>query len=555
MSLDLESKTYRPERPQVATPTATAATPVPTDQRRSWWKIAVLSLAVIAVLIGLGAWVLQRGSSKKPVNMLTHQVTMGDVVVTVTEQGALESATNKEIKCTVKGGSTILWIIEDGTEVQPGDELVRLDSSTIEDNISQKRITYETALSTKIKSESDVSVAKISIIEYLEGTYEQERKTFENEIFVAEEELKKAELAYDSIRRSVSRGLVSPLQLQGEQFRVESARKVLELAQKKLHVLENYTKVKTLEELQGALTAAEAKLASDTESLKLEEARLLREKEQLQNCNIRAESSGMVIYPEAAEWKNQPEIEEGATVREQQTLLVIPDLGKMQVRVGVHESKVKRLKPGMPARIEVQDNTYSGELVSVATQASPSGWWDGNVRRFDAIVRLDSRGGLRPGMSADVEITVVRHSNVLSIPVAAVIGIDQQLYCWVDAQTGLEKRALTLGDSNDQFIVVEAGLEAGEQVVLNPRDFVEEAEFAQQNTPTRKDPQQAGETPTGPSRSNSNKKPPRPEGEVQPPQEQPADKPAEVAPIKTAPAAKPPQGDGKPSEPQGKPAQ
>ena len=536
MSLDLESKTYRSERPHVTTTVAPSA-PNPAQRRRSWWKIVLLSLGALAVLIGAGTWALQRASTKKPANMLTHKIAKGDVVVTVTEQGALESATNKEIKCTVKGGSTILWIIEDGTQVQPGDELVRLDSSTIEDNISEKQITYENALATKIKSESDVSVARISVTEYLKGTYEQERKTFENEIFVAEEDLKKAELAHDSIRRSVSRGLVSPLQLQGEQFRVESARKVLELAQKKLHVLDDYTKVKKLEELRGVLTAAEAKLASDTESLKLEEARLLREKEQLENCEIRAESPGMVIYPEAAEWKNQPEIEEGATVREQQTLLVIPDLGNMQVKVGVHESKVKRLKPGMPATIEVQDNTYSGELVSVATQASPSGWWDGNVRRFDAIVKLDSRGGLRPGMSADVEITVVRHTDVLSIPVAAVVEIDGQFFCWVDKATKLEKRALTLADSNDQFIVVVEGPDEGDRVVLNPRDFVEEAEFAGRMTLKNKDRQQDEDAPEG-----------------QPHQEQPAKKPVEVAPSETAAPAKSSPGDEKPSKPAGKPA-
>ncbi|MEM7477036.1 MAG: hypothetical protein AAF483_18790, partial [Planctomycetota bacterium] len=43
---------------------------------------------------------------------LTHRVSKGDLSVTVTEQGTLESSSNIEIKCKVKGGSTVLWVIE-----------------------------------------------------------------------------------------------------------------------------------------------------------------------------------------------------------------------------------------------------------------------------------------------------------------------------------------------------------------------------------------------------------------------------------------------------------
>ena len=63
---------------------------------------------------------------------MTHVVQRGNLSVTVTENGMLESSNNEEIKCMVKGGSTVLWVIETGTFVKPGDELVRLDTSLIE---------------------------------------------------------------------------------------------------------------------------------------------------------------------------------------------------------------------------------------------------------------------------------------------------------------------------------------------------------------------------------------------------------------------------------------
>ena len=85
---------------------------------------------------------------------LTHTIAHRDLKVTVTEQGTLESSNNTEVRCKVKGAnSTIVWIIENGTEVKPGDELVRLDTSTIEDNINTQEIAYQNALATYAQSE------------------------------------------------------------------------------------------------------------------------------------------------------------------------------------------------------------------------------------------------------------------------------------------------------------------------------------------------------------------------------------------------------------------
>ena len=49
-------------------------------------------------------------------------------------------------------------------------------------------------------------------------------------------------------------------------------------------------------------------------------------------------------------------------------------------------------------------------------------------------------------------------------------------FCWVKTSDATARRSLRLGDSNDVFIVVEAGLKEGDEVVLNPTAFVEEAQ-------------------------------------------------------------------------------
>lgn len=435
----------------------------------------MLGLVVIGIVAAGGALLTRTVTPGHGAAMLTHTVRRGDLVVSVVEQGTLESSSNREIKCKVKGGSTVIWVVETGTEVQPGDELVRLDTSTIEDTISQQKITYETALANKTISESDVAVAQINITEYLEGTYRSELATKEKEVVVAESGLKAARNMLDYTRRVYRKGYVSELEVDTQEDSVQHAELELSVKQTELEVLQKFGKAKKLQELEGLLDAAQARLAADTASLELEKARLERAQQQLENCVIRAEAGGLVIYPSAAEWKEQPDIEEGAIVREDQVLLVMPDLRQMQVKVGIHESKVDRVEPGMEAEVQLQGRKVAGKVMSIASITKPAGWWTGNLVKYDTIIALDGQQGLKPGMSVAVEVFLARHRNVLTVPVAAVVEEGNQHWCWVATPRGPDRRELTLGDTNDQFIIVESGLTEADQVVLNPLDFVDEA--------------------------------------------------------------------------------
>jgi len=404
-------------------------------------------------------------------------VSKGDLVVSVTEKGKLESSQNVEIKCRVKGGSTVLWVVESGTDVKPGDELVRLDKSTIEDNISQQKITYETALANKATAESDVAVAKIGIEEYIDGTFRSLQTTAQKDVVIAESNLKSARNALGHAQKMFRKGYTSKLDLESQEDSVAHAKLELDVKRTDLEALEKFTKAKELETLKGLLKIAEARLAAETASLDLEDARLRRAENQLENCVIVAEKAGMVLHPSAAEWKEQPDIEEGASVREDQVLLVMPDLSQMQVQVGIHESKVDRLRLGMPCRIELQDGYVDGEVSEIASITKGGGWWNGNMVNYDTVVKVSDDANLKPGMSVTVEVFFAKHEDVLVIPVASVLELNEEYFCWVDTgDDGPEKRKVVIGDSNDTFLYVAEGLEDEDKVVLNPRDFVEEAQ-------------------------------------------------------------------------------
>jgi len=440
------------------------------------WKLGLLVIGAVAVVAIAATFISGAISPPESGPRLTHTIARGDLVVSVTEQGTLESSNNTEIKCKVRGWSLVTWVVEDGTEVKAGDELVRLDTKRIEDAISLQTTNTHTARATYERTKAEVAKAEIAIPAYLEGSYRTQLKSLERGLKIAETNLLTAQKMLAHSNNLFKRGYVTELEVEGNAFTVTQAELELKVIQTEIDVLKKYTKEMRMETLNGNLIANKYKLESDKAGLAMDQGRLDRAKEELENCVIKAERSGLVIYPSAAAWKETPDIAEGVNVRKDQVLLLMPDLSRMQVKVGIHESIVDHIKPGQAARITLPDITLDGKVSSVASVARPAGWWTGNVVKYDTIIELPSVEGLKPGMSAEVQVIIDQYTDVLTIPVVAVVETVEGDFCWVKTAEGMKRRSLKLGNTDDSFIVVKAGLKESEEVVLNPLAFVEEAQ-------------------------------------------------------------------------------
>lgn len=411
----------------------------------------------------------------------TYQVEKSELLVTVTEDGNVESASNVDIKCKVAGGSSILWIVEDGTEVKAGDKLVELDKATLEDQIATQQIAFNKAKTAVIQAEKDHEVAKISVKEYLEGTFVKELEVAETEITIAEENLRSAKNALDYSKKMFQRGYISELELESQQFAVKRAQLELNSANTSKKVLEQFTKLKTLEDLQSQVETTEATMESERAAFTVEENKLKRLQTQIANCTIIAPQDGMVVYANERGGRFGQQgttVEEGAAVRDLQAILKLPDLTQMQVKVNVHETKVEDLRPNMRARINIQGRELQGYVTSVANQPESTSFFQGNVKEYATIVKVDGEpDGLKPGMTAEVEILVAHLKDVITVPVSCVVEQRGSYFCWVvkPGSTKPERRSVVLGLSNDQFVEVKSGLEVGEEILRNPRSVIEQS--------------------------------------------------------------------------------
>jgi HlyD family secretion protein len=444
--------------------------------------IAIITLAVA----GGGAYGYYRYTAESGVKdsnqPLLQSVVRGPFDHIVLEQGEVESSSNIDVNCEVKAkgtsGTPILWVIDEGTYVKKGDKLVELDASAFEDELTTQRIQVSGAESAVISSEALVRTAEISLQEYLEGTYLSERKTLLSEIALSEQNLRKAELNLASAERMAAKGLLKSLQIEAENFAVANTKNLLESAQAKLKVLDELTKQKMKVQYESDIEAARAKLGSDKIVLAEEQDTLKEIEQQIAKCLILSPADGVVVYNNSFSSRGGSEfvVEEGASVRERQTIIKLPDPTKMQVKAKINESRVTFVREGMPAIVKV--GAAEGEMLARVTKvnkyAEPGSWMSSSVKEYAAFVEIKQPPEtIRTGMTAEVRIFVEQLTNALQIPVNAIYEVKGHHFCLKRGGDGWETIEVKIGATNDKMLTILDGLVENDQIALNPRGHLD----------------------------------------------------------------------------------
>jgi HlyD family secretion protein len=446
--------------------------------------VFLLVLALCAA--GGGAWWwLGRGEYRQTTDAILHNVTRSDFTLDVTERGEIQAGGVTEIKSQVKSktgaGVPILRIVPEGSEVQEGDFLVELDSSPLQEERVVQKINYNTAQAALVEAKNLYDTAVIAKREYLEGQYVQERQVIESEVFVAEENLNRAKEYYAYSKKLAAKGYVNELQLEADRFAVEKSEKELAAAKTKLMVLDEFTKAKQLITLESAIVTAKAKWDSAQNSFDLEKSKLAEVEDQIAKCTMTAPRAGTVVFAHERNFDSQTIIKEGTVIREQQTIIDLPNPDSMQVEVSINESLVQFLKPGMPARIVpvgFGDQVLKGKVTKINQYAEPTGWRKANVKEYKAKITIeDSPPGIRPGMTASVTVLCEEIPDALQVPVQSVYAHGDKNYCFVFAQEKWEARPVECGSTNDKFYVINNGLQPGESVAMNPRRYVDQVKL------------------------------------------------------------------------------
>lgn len=485
------------------------SSPLPGNRNGNVAVILMFAGVVVAALIvgwlmmgtDFGSMFVGGGSNSDENDTQLYVVRKETLRVTVTEDGNLESADNTEVKCEIPGGSTILKIIDEGTTVEEGDELVRLDESAIEDARDLQSGVVDEAKAAKVQAEQNVIAAKIAIEEYEDGTFIQEKQIAEANIVISLENEATAKNLLDHSKKMFRKGFATQLQVDSDTFAVRRAGLERAASETALKVLDFYTKKKMLTELNATKDAAVALEEAKEKALVLEVKKLTRLNDKLDKAVITAPKAGMVIYANERSRYSSVTIELHSAVKEGQAIIRLPDLTRMEAKVLVNESKIELLQMDADANLKIGDRTFRGTVTSIANQPE-RGSFGSDVKEYATIVSIEgSADGLKPGMTAEVEILVDEFNDVLTVPVSAVVEKRGKYFCWV--ATGAKKpeqRELILIGTNDRKMAISDGVKVGDKVILNPRATVPEArEEAKKSDDQDGDGERGGEWDSGKS--------------------------------------------------------
>ena len=387
-----------------------------------WSTVAI----VLVLLIAAGVIAAKSGGTKIDPSKLA-KVEKGDLAKSVVATGKVTPITKVEVKSKASGIVKKLYV-DYGDRVKQGQLLAQLDKVEIEAQVEQSRAALEAAQANLKSSQADFERAKVDA----EGP-----------------DVPLLKRAYDRDVSMAKDGVVSESAL-------EDAEKNYELALNKQNVA------------KAQVTVLKAKIAQAQAVVVQDEANLKQLEEQLSYTDIISPIDGIVL---------SRDVEIGDAVSSILVLgssatlvMTLGDTSEVYVKGKVDESDIGRVYLGQRARIKVEsfkDKTFDGKV----TKISPMGVEKDNVTTFEVRVSIQNPGGeLKAEMTANAEIILEEHKNVLQIPEGAIL-YDKDKKASVEVpdpkgKDGKDKVAINIGISNGAKTEVLSGLKEGQEVVL-----------------------------------------------------------------------------------------
>jgi RND family efflux transporter MFP subunit len=486
-------------------------------RRRKKWAIAVRLLGILAgmgVLAVLGySGVFSSWTSSQDGDLpLISPARKATLRITVTERGNLESTVTVDGVCELNATEIkIIKLVPEGTRVKKGDVVCQFDSSAIDKSIAEQDIKVKQAVAKiettqqereiqRNKGESDIIAAKVEMVlakldleKYQKGDYLAETTKQRGEIRLKEKDLKEAKNKLEQYQQLMKKGFKSQQEVVIQEAAVAQTEFLYESSKLELKVKESYEyKKKTtefsskadqaqkkIEQAEATLKAQLSKTTSEVEAAKatadLEQQQLRTFQKQKEKTVITAGQEGVVAYANDAWYDSSRQIREGAAVYSHQRIFSLPDMSKMQVKLNVHESLIKKIKPGQKVEIRIESFPsilFIGTVTKVSQLAdSTRPWLTGGVKQYPTVVNLDDLKGqdIKPGMTAEAKVLVGELDNVLLVPVQAVAEHNGEFFAFVSKGGKIDIRKVKVGENNETHVQITQGLTEGEHVALDAR--------------------------------------------------------------------------------------
>lgn len=388
------------------------------EKRKIWLKAGVTILVLGGIVTGLS---FLFDSSIKGDNLTFRKAELSSLESSVSASGKIVPLYEQAIVSPV--ATKIMEVYrEEGDSVETGESLLRLDLQSAEtemrrlyDEVSMRNIeieqialnneTYLTDLEMKIK-------AKEMSVSHLKAEVANERR-LDSIGSGTGDKIREAELAY------------STAQLELDQMKMQLVN------ERKAHDASYRTK-----QLEGTISRRNLEAMERT----------------IEDAKIKAPRNGIVTYLNKSL---------GTSIGAGEKLAVVSDLSHFKISAEIPEGNTGKLSVGSSVKVRFNNNLLSGHISSISPQSH-----NGMVE-FNVLLDNDSHKNLRSGLRTELNVVYDIHDNIVRIPNGQYFQGPGNYYLFVKVSPDrLERRMVTLGDSNFDYVEVKSGIQPGEEIVI-----------------------------------------------------------------------------------------
>ncbi len=420
--------------------------------------IIIVIIVLVVVAAGIGAAIRSKlKGGIKTTTVRVEKAQSGKLIEFVSAPGEIEPLSNVEISAKVSArvealpydeGATVTKGNPNANPPVPPSVLVQLDSKDWESQLVSAQASRD-AQAAQIEVEKARIDSQQANLAGLSASLEQAKRDMERQKGLLESK-DIAEATFDQVRAKYD-------ELKAQ---YNSAKSTLQAAELNLIVLQH--------NLEGA------------------DARIDQAKEALGYTTIVSPIDGTVtrLNAEVGEMVMTGTMNNPGTV-----IMEVGDLSQMLVVAQVDEADVGKLKVGQKARVHIQawpDKIFDGKVRTVALSHKFS---NQGTKYYEAeVLLIDPNEQVFTGMTADVDIAVAEHGDVLIVPSQAVLGrkVDELPVKIRDKLTEEEKKKafasvvyvykdgkaiatpVQIGASNTTQTIVKSGITAEDKIVIGP---------------------------------------------------------------------------------------
>jgi HlyD family secretion protein len=423
---------------------------------RFWVILTILVLAAAAV--GGGYYWKQHaaeaGATTLPADTYVATAEKGDIVQSVSSTGQVASNLDVAIKCRASGEITkIPFDISD--EVKKDQLLLQLDTKDEDVLVEQAQVKL---------AQDQAKLIEAQLIEH------QAELDLQTSIEKADADIVSAQIKANNLAKKADRQKTLHAQNLASEEDYETAESDAAQAQNDLQSAKIVKE--QIESLKVSLETKRKDVDLANEECKLDDINLTNAKTQLSYCTINAPMDGVISDIPTTIGLGTIIASATSNVSGGTTVLTLSDVSRMFVLATVDEADIGGIEKGQ--QVEITVDAYPGRVFSGAVvRIAVAGTTVSNVVTYQVKIEVTSKNKnlLRPQMTANVRIIEKSATDVIHVPMMAVVRKSRQSYVTIQKpDKSTEDRTVQSGINDGDNVEITSGLDGGENVLVFRND-------------------------------------------------------------------------------------